>query len=434
MDKYHEIFQNYRNVIICSIRGEVSFASKLAGGGKTSLRYFLVSFLIKLQIMMEVNHSPDDYLGRINQNFPDTARITWMSEMVSAFKPSPPSPPPDGFLQEYFERDIETVLDFCNQHKGKSEDQLAIEIRNILLSGISNTRVGLYSKFHDNATYHLGYDNPITIRLAYMYENPLSLSVILSFLSSILTPLCRFTTCLDSGKSGLRVDMNRFRGDQQAWDYPLPDCMKKGGDYLENRTALPPASNHFILDVLMRKGEEIRNRHLKEYEEDKEKVVDPGRTDPDLTAPIARAIGQIGYRNQPIRDELMKLDAHVKKVRDTWRAYWGSKSGRPTVAWGKTKKSMNRLANARWIEELRDEFASGPGPEEIGTLLALDPCLVSKLKASIAAGSGEKFAFAMAYETLLAIKAEASGGISPIARSFGDILGVSPGIGRFYSQ
>jgi len=125
------------------------------------------------------------YLGGINHNFPDTARITWMSEIVSAFKPSPPSPPPDGFLQEYFERDVETVLDFCNQHNGKSEDQLAIEIRTILLSGISNTRVGLYSKFHDNATYHLGYDNPITIRLAYMYENPLSLSVILSFLSSI---------------------------------------------------------------------------------------------------------------------------------------------------------------------------------------------------------------------------------------------------------
>lgn len=37
VDKYHEIYQNYRNVIVCSIRGEVSFASKLAGGGEKSL-------------------------------------------------------------------------------------------------------------------------------------------------------------------------------------------------------------------------------------------------------------------------------------------------------------------------------------------------------------------------------------------------------------
>jgi len=108
-----------------------------------------------------------------------------MSEIVSAFKSPTSSPPPDGFLQEYFERDVETVLDFCNQHKGKSEDQLAVEIRAILLSGIGNTRVGLYSKFHDNTTYHLGYDHPITIRLAYMYENPFSLSVIVTFLSLI---------------------------------------------------------------------------------------------------------------------------------------------------------------------------------------------------------------------------------------------------------
>jgi len=42
VDKYHEIFQKYQNVIICSIRGEVSFASKLAGGGKTPFGYFVV--------------------------------------------------------------------------------------------------------------------------------------------------------------------------------------------------------------------------------------------------------------------------------------------------------------------------------------------------------------------------------------------------------
>ena len=101
-----------------------------------------------------------------------------MSEIVSAFKPPPFSPQPDGFLENYFERDVETVQDFCNRHAGKSKDQLSVEIRTILLSGLSKTHVGIYSRFHDNATYHLGYNHETTIRLAYMYAP----SVIVTFL------------------------------------------------------------------------------------------------------------------------------------------------------------------------------------------------------------------------------------------------------------
>ena len=252
-------------------------------------------------------------------------------------------------------------------------------------------------------------------------------------------PIYRFTTCLDSGKSGLHVNTQRFREDQRIWDYPLPDCMKKGADYVENRKALPPASKHFVLDMLMKKGEEIRNQHLKKYEENREKVIGAGGMDPSLTAPIARALEQIGPQSQPIHGELMKLEMHVAKVRRAWSIYWGSKSGKRMAVWSKTGKSMSRLADTRRIEELRNDFISGPDPGEIGTLLALDPRLVPKLRASIATrssggGCNDRFAFAMAYETLLTIKAEASGSTSPISRSFGDILGVSPAIGRFYSQ
>jgi len=104
-----------------------------------------------------------------------------MNDIVSSFKPPPSSPPPTGFLQEYFERDVETVLDFCKRHMGKSEDQLAAEIRTTLLSGLSKAHVGTYSRFHDNSAYHLGYDHSTTIRLAYMYGNS---SLIISFLTS----------------------------------------------------------------------------------------------------------------------------------------------------------------------------------------------------------------------------------------------------------
>ena len=37
-----------------------------------------------------------------------------------------------------------------------------------LLSGMAESKTGLYSKFHDNSVYELGYNHPITIRNAFM--------------------------------------------------------------------------------------------------------------------------------------------------------------------------------------------------------------------------------------------------------------------------
>ena len=214
--------------------------------------------------------------------------------------------------------------------------------------------------------------------------------------------------------------------------------MKKGMNYVENRTALPPASNHFVLDALMGKGEEIQNLHLKKYKENGERVFS-GEVDSDLAAPITLAMEQMGHRNLAVYNELLMLEEHVVEVWHAWKTYWQrNKSSQKTVVWSKAQKSANKLAESQWIDKLREDFASNPGPDKIGTLLALDPCLVFKLKASIAIGANgklrDKFAFSMAYESLLRIKAEASGGISPITRSFGDILGVGPAIGRLYSQ
>ena len=36
VDKYHDIYRQYRDVIVCSVKGEQSLASKLAGGGSSS--------------------------------------------------------------------------------------------------------------------------------------------------------------------------------------------------------------------------------------------------------------------------------------------------------------------------------------------------------------------------------------------------------------
>ena len=37
VNDYHDIYRQYRNVIVCSIKGERSLASKLAGGGSSLL-------------------------------------------------------------------------------------------------------------------------------------------------------------------------------------------------------------------------------------------------------------------------------------------------------------------------------------------------------------------------------------------------------------
>jgi RNA-dependent RNA polymerase len=36
VDKHHDIYRQYRDVIVCSVKGEQSLASKLAGGGSYS--------------------------------------------------------------------------------------------------------------------------------------------------------------------------------------------------------------------------------------------------------------------------------------------------------------------------------------------------------------------------------------------------------------
>jgi hypothetical protein len=43
VDNYHDVFRQYRNVIVCSVKGERSLASKLAGGGSSS---YLFPFVV----------------------------------------------------------------------------------------------------------------------------------------------------------------------------------------------------------------------------------------------------------------------------------------------------------------------------------------------------------------------------------------------------
>lgn len=45
VDNHHDIYRQYRNVIVCSVKGEQSLASKLAGGGSSPCLFFAVDRL-----------------------------------------------------------------------------------------------------------------------------------------------------------------------------------------------------------------------------------------------------------------------------------------------------------------------------------------------------------------------------------------------------
>ncbi|KIJ57547.1 hypothetical protein HYDPIDRAFT_171642, partial [Hydnomerulius pinastri MD-312] len=155
----HAKLANYFDVIVFPIKGKRSLASYLGGG---------------------------DYDG-------DTVMLTWCKALVENFKSSPLTEAPDDLTQA-FEREVEHVKDFDKRASRLSPKQAQENFQKVLLLGLAETRVGLYSKFHDAAVYENGYASQKAVRLAYM-----------------------FTTCLDASKTGLRVKIPIFDQDRQQW-------------------------------------------------------------------------------------------------------------------------------------------------------------------------------------------------------------------------
>lgn len=128
---------DYPDVIIFSTKGQCSLASLLSGG---------------------------DYDG-------DLAMLIWAPAIVETFSNSPFTPAPQEFLGNNFEREVESVDAFRERAAALPPGEAQKEFQSILLLGLSDSKVGLYSNFHDNATYAYGYADPRTIRLAYMYAH-----------------------------------------------------------------------------------------------------------------------------------------------------------------------------------------------------------------------------------------------------------------------
>ena len=100
-------------------------------------------------------------------NIIDTVTIIADTTIVEGFRsPSTVNEPSD--LRGNFESEVEEVIAFMEMVDNIAALQKERELCTKLLLGLSDSKVGLYSQFHDNAIYKLGYDHPETVRLAYM--------------------------------------------------------------------------------------------------------------------------------------------------------------------------------------------------------------------------------------------------------------------------
>lgn len=97
----------------------------------------------------------------------DTATVIAEPSLVDGFHNPEFTHPPDD-LHESFENEVEIVPDFMKRIEVMTPAMGERETRNVLLLGLFDSKVGIYSAFHDNAVYTLGYDHKETIRMAFM--------------------------------------------------------------------------------------------------------------------------------------------------------------------------------------------------------------------------------------------------------------------------
>ena len=72
-------------------------------------------------------------------------------------------------MAENFEEHIESVNNFNDRLSKMNPDDADKELFQVLLQGLSESLVGLYSNFHEVAIYKHGYDHEIAVLLAYMF-------------------------------------------------------------------------------------------------------------------------------------------------------------------------------------------------------------------------------------------------------------------------
>jgi RNA-dependent RNA polymerase len=323
--------------------------------------------------------------------FVDTVWITWEPTLVEPFTNAPLVEQPHYFVQENFETNGERLDKFCERLEN-DRDRFGCELVQALLGGVSDRKVGLYSKFHDFACWKLGYDHPDVVRLATM-----------------------FTTCLDANKTGLRVNTSVFTRDSRSWDIAnLPSCLTpvakrqytaSPGPYPRREVQSP-----FVLESIRAAGLMLRDELLCEYD----RVGLNRPLDPDLLAPIqdAQAFATKMRRDHSLANwdsELLALRVFVQKCRDGWFGAASPRKGQPA---NERETSIKSLA-VRFERDapIMPHFAL-VDVDALRAAAAYKTCFADN----------EKFAFAMAFRDLCDIKAKKRGDAGPMVKEIREVL------------
>ncbi|KAL4250315.1 RNA-dependent RNA polymerase [Abortiporus biennis] len=345
------LLESYVDVIVLSIQGDSSAASLLAGG---------------------------DYDG-------DTGVCIFDEVLVQNFTNSQLCIPPANFEKVNFEPkdNIPTVKVFHQHTSLFTPHDVQVNLQQYLLAPIKQMQIGLYSKFHDVVTYAWGYDNPESIRTAFM-----------------------FNLVLDSRKSGLVVKDSVWQQDRKRFNYDPPECMDDSNkpssrDPHRLRRQVP---GPFILDQLLKAGKEIENRHLVDYDQlwrDGDRTV----LDEDLLGPWNQA-QEAAKSFEGLVTELKLIEDHVKECYGDWAKIWKDTANKSfqTVAEGKITKRGDQMK----VKRLEQKFLRGP--EGIPILTGLGR--VKEIIASCAYAQRQEKAFKLAFRTLCDIKARSKGGLA----------------------
>lgn len=97
----------------------------------------------------------------------DTVTILADRSIVDAFENSEIVREPTD-LRNNFQPEIEEVSAFSERVCNMDDASHAYELSKKLLSGLSDSKVGMYSRFHENVVYSHDYSDKEAIRLAYM--------------------------------------------------------------------------------------------------------------------------------------------------------------------------------------------------------------------------------------------------------------------------
>ncbi|KAK0234147.1 RNA dependent RNA polymerase-domain-containing protein [Armillaria fumosa] len=338
----------YKNVIVVSVQGDRSLMTLLSGG--------------------------------------DVCFLLWLASLVQGFQDKPLRAPPKDFIETHFERDIQSVTEFqdCVEKNQCTQPDFV----NILMTGLTKGRVGIYSTFHDNSVRKYGYDSDQSILLAYM-----------------------FNTLLDAGKTGHRLRLKSYQDHDKDF----------------NKRAKSSGKHEFILDVLEDVGKSVRDDVLKEYEQ--QTAVRSGH-DPDLIKPLQDIERRVapGDASGPdhqtackvLAKELELVQQHVRQVKSTYqRIDWSSTSasiGKRKKVKGDQKEDPARKVAAMYASEV-------PG------IILMSHREVTRVKASVAykemSEYYERFAFAMAFKDLCDIKAsESPDGAAAVTRSLDEMKSI----------